>query len=253
MTASGLYRGVVAHARLKPRAHRLSYRIFMTLLDLDELPGMGRRLTLFGYNRGGLIAFNDKDHLQGTGDLRGEVGALMGSAGLDGGGPVRILCMPRVLGFVFNPISVYFCHDRGGRLEAILYEVNNTFGQRHAYLIPVTERSGRAVRQSCDKRFHVSPFMDMALRYHFEVAEPGDEALLRVDAHDAEGPMIVTSFRGVRAELTDAAILKAFLAHPLLSLAVLAGIHWEAVKLLLKGLRLRPMPPAPRHPVTTVR
>lgn len=253
MTASGLYRGVVAHARLRPRAHRLRYRIFMTLLDLDALPDLGRRLKLFGHNRPGLIAFHDKDHLQGTGDLRAEVRALLDRAGLDSGGAVRVLCMPRVLGFVFNPISVYFCHDSGGGLEAMLYEVNNTFGQRHAYLIPVADRDGGMIRQSCDKAFHVSPFMDMAMRYHFKVAEPGDDVLLVVDAHDAEGPMIATSFRGARAELSDAAILKAVLAHPLLSLAVLAGIHWEAVKLLLKGLRLKPNPPAPREPVTMVR
>ncbi len=253
MTVSGLYRGVVAHARARPRAHRLRYRIFMTLLDLDELPDLGRRLTLFGHNRPGLIAFHDRDHLQGTGDLKAEVGALLDEAGLDAGGAVRVLCMPRVLGFVFNPISVYFCHRPDGALEAILYEVNNTFGQRHAYLIPVTGPRDGAIRQSCDKAFHVSPFMDMAMRYHFEVTPPGQDVRLAVDGHDAEGPMIATSFRGARRDLTDAAILRTFLAHPLLSFAVLAGIHWEAVKLLLKGLRLKPGPPAPQEPVTIVR
>lgn len=253
MTASGLYRGVVAHARLRPRVHRLRYRIFMTLLDLDELPDLGRRLKLFGHNRPGLISFHDTDHLQGTGDLMGEVRALLDKAGLDAGGAIRVLCMPRVLGFVFNPISVYFCHGAGGGLEAMLYEVNNTFGQRHAYLIPVAGQDGGMISQSCDKAFHVSPFMDMAMRYHFKVAEPGQELLLVVDGHDADGPMIATSFRGARRELTDAAILRTFLAHPLLSLAVLAGIHWEAVKLLLKGLRLKPAPSTPREPVTIVR
>jgi DUF1365 family protein len=181
------------------------------------------------------------------------VRALLDKAGLDAGGPIRVLCMPRVLGFVFNPISVYFCHGAGGALEAMLYEVNNTFGQRHAYLIPVTGQAGGVIRQSCDKAFHVSPFMDMAMRYHFKAAEPGRDVLLAVDGHDAAGPMIATSFRGARRELTDPAILRTVLAHPLLSLAVLAGIHWEAVKLLLKGLRLKPTPPTPREPVTIVR
>lgn len=252
MTASGLYSGVVAHARLRPRMHRLRYRIFMTLLDLDELPDLGRRLRLFGCNRPGLIAFRDTDHLQGSGNLRAEVRTLLAQAGLDGGGAIRVLCMPRVLGFVFNPISVYFCHGADGRLVAMLYEVNNTFGQRHAYLIPVAKPDGGMIRQSCDKAFHVSPFMDMAMRYHFEVAEPGQDARLAVDGHTPDGPMITTSFRGARRELTDAAILRAVLAHPLLSLAVLAGIHWEAAKLLLKGLRLKPSPPPPRAPVTIV-
>jgi DUF1365 family protein len=253
MTASGLYRGVVAHARLRPREHRLRYRIFMTLFDLDELPRLDRRLRLFAHNRAGLLAFHDKDHLQGTGDLAGEVRGLLDKAGLDAGGAIRVLCMPRVLGFVFNPISVYFCHRANGGLEAMLYEVNNTFGQRHAYLIPVAAHDGSVIRQSCDKAFHVSPFMDMAMRYHFTVAEPGPGVLVGIDGHDAEGPMIVASFRGARVELTDAAILSAFLAHPLLSVAVLAGIHWEAVKLLFKGLRLKPGGPAPSAPVTMVR
>jgi DUF1365 family protein len=248
---SGLYPGVVTHARLRPRIHRLRYRLFMTLLDLDELPALNHRLRLFGHNRRGLISFHDKDHLAGTGDLKAEVLAALDRAGIDlSGGRVRVLCMPRVLGFVFNPISVYFCHRPGGAVAAMLYEVNNTFGQRHSYLIPV-EAGGEG--PICDKAFHVSPFMDMALRYRFETSPPGDAAMLVVDADDAQGPMIATAFRGRRRDLTDAGVLAAFLAHPLLALSVLAAIHWEAVKLLLKGLRLKPSPPAPADPVTVVR
>jgi DUF1365 family protein len=252
---SGLYRGVVTHARLRPRPHRLRYRLFMTLLDLDELPALDRRLRLFGHNRRGLISFHDKDHLAGTGDLKAEVLAALDRAGVDlHGGSVRVLCMPRVLGFVFNPISVYYCHRADGAVAAMLYEVNNTFGQRHSYLIPVTGGGGDgSIRQACDKGFHVSPFMDMALRYRFKTAAPDEDVMLAVDADDALGPMIVTGFRGRRHEMTDAGVLGAFLAHPLLALAVLAAIHWEAVKLLLKGLRLKPSPPAPEETVTVVR
>ena len=251
---SGLYRGVVTHARLRPRVHRLRYRLFMTLLDLDELPALDRSLRLFGHNRRGLISFHDKDHLAGTGDLKAEVLQALDRAGVDlRGGGVRVLCMPRVLGFVFNPISVYFCHRPDGGVAAMLYEVNNTFGQRHSYLLPVRASDDGVIRQSCDKGFHVSPFMDMALRYRFETSPPGDAAVLVVDADDAEGPMIATAFNGRRRELTDAGVLAAFLAHPLLALTVLAAIHWEAVKLLLKGLRLKPSPPAPAETVTVVR
>jgi DUF1365 family protein len=254
VTASGLYDGVVTHARFRPRVHRLRYRIFMTLLDLDELPALGRRLRLFGHNAAGLIGFHDKDHLGGGGDLAGEVRTMLGEAGLDTeGGAIRILCMPRVIGFVFNPISVYFCHRPDGSLTATLYEVNNTFGQRHTYLIPVEAGASGVIRQSCDKRFHVSPFMDMAMRYHFALTEPGETASLIVDGHDQDGPMIAAAFRGKRSPLTDMGVLKAVLAHPLLSLAVLAGIHWEAAKLLLKGLKLKPEQPAPAQPVTVVR
>ena len=248
---SGLYRGVVFHARLRPRPHRLRYRIFMTLLDLDELPKLDRSLRLFGHNRPGLIGFHDRDHLSGDGRLKAEVEALLARAGIDvDGGAIRLLCMPRVLGFAFNPISVYFCHRRDGTPAAMLYEVNNTFGQRHAYLIPVEPSAEGAIVQTCAKSLHVSPFMDMAMRYHFKTAPPGDEAVLAIDGEDSHGPLLAATFRGRRQAMTDTAILKAFAAHPLLSLAVLAAIHWEAVKLLLKGLRLRSGVPAPAEPVT---
>jgi DUF1365 family protein len=251
---SGLYDGVVGHARFRPKVHKLRYRIFMMLVDLDEAPALSRRLRLFGYNRAALIGLNDRDHLSGSRTpLKPQVEAELARAGLDlGGGPIRLLCMPRVLGFVFNPISVYYCHRPDGDLGAILYEVNNTFGQRHSYLIPVEAASGPVV-QSCDKVFHVSPFMDMDLRYHFRTAAPDDRASLVVDVDDAEGPMLVAVFQGRRAPLTDGAIAKAVLSHPLLCIAVLAAIHWEAVKLLLKGLRLKPSPPAPQASVTVVR
>jgi DUF1365 family protein len=257
VAASGLYAGVTHHARFRPRVHRLRYRLFMMLLDLDEAPDLSGRLKLFGYNRPGLMSVHDRDHLAG-GDqpLAGQVRAYLAQAGLDlGNGAIRLLSMPRVLGFVFNPISVYFCHRPDGGLGAILYEVNNTFGQRHSYLIPVRREDAHAaqVAQDCDKRLHVSPFMEMEMRYHFQAGPPGEAVRLVVDAHDPEGLKLAASFEGRRRELTDAAILKAFLAHPLLALAVLAGIHWEAVKLLLKGLRLKPSPPHPIDPVTVVR
>lgn len=250
---SGLYRGWVTHARFRPRAHRLRYRLFMTLLDLDELPALDSRLRLFGHNRRGLFSFHDKDHLSGTGDLKAEVLAALGQAGITlDGGRVQLLCMPRVLGFVFNPISVYFCRTADGAVAAMLYEVNNTFGGRHSYLIPVRDGADGAIRQACDKGFHVSPFMDMAMRYRFEVDPPSGEVGLSVDGDDAEGPVIAARFVGRRRELTDRQVLSAFLAHPLLALSVLAAIHWEAVKLLVKGLRLKPGAPTPSNPVTVI-
>jgi DUF1365 family protein len=252
MTTSSLYAGAVVHARLRPVRHRLRYRMLTMLLDLDELPDLDRRLTLFGHNRRALFAFHDADHGDGSATpLRAQVDALLSGAGIDPtGGRIRVLCMPRVLGMVFNPITVFFCHGADGDLQAMLYEVNNTFGQRHSYLIAVEGPVHGALRQRCDKRFYVSPFMDMGLAYTFRVTMPGENFSLAVDAHDEAGPLLLAIFAGRRQPLTNAGLLRAFLAHPLLALRVLGGIHWEALKLWRKGLRLRPRPAPPAEPVT---
>lgn len=250
---SGLYRGLVVHQRLRPRRHRLRYRIFQMLLDLDELPALDHRLHLFGHNRPALVGFHDRDHGPGDGDpLRPYVEAELGKAGIDlGGGPIHLLCMPRVLGKVFNPLSLYFCHHRSGALAAILYEVNNTFGERHSYLIPVQGR-GDLVRQACDKGFYVSPFQEMAMRYDFTVRPPTEDLFVGIVSSDAEGPMLHAAFTALRSELSDGAILKAFLGAPLLMLKVLAGIHWEALRTWLKGARFHARPPPPAERVTLV-
>jgi uncharacterized protein len=250
MTASGLYAGPVTHVRLRPRAHRLRYRIFQTLLDLDELDGLSRRLKLFSRGRFNLFGFHDKDHGDGTGDLRSYVQGVLAEAGIAfDGGAIRILCMPRVLGYVFNPISLYFCHQRSGALAAILYEVNNTFGQRHSYLFPVNDDEP-VLRHGCDKQFYVSPFMEMGMRYDFEVTPPGDATSTVIRGSDDDGALIVAAFNGSRRELTDGVLLRAFLGHPLLTVKVVAGIHWEALKILAKGVRLTRRPPAPDRAVT---
>jgi DUF1365 family protein len=242
---SGIYEGVVVHRRTRPRRHRLSYRIFQLLVDLDELPGLDRARRLFTYNRAGLISFHDRDHGSGDGrPLRPWVERRLAAAGIElDSGPIRLLCMPRVLGQVFNPLSVYFCHRRSGELAAIVHEVNNTFGQRHSYVLPAEPERGMAVRQSCDKRFFVSPFMEMDLRYDFAIRVPAHELFLGITTSDAEGPILHASFTARRAELSDEALARALLAHPLLAVKVLGGIHFEALKLMAKGLRLRPCPP----------
>jgi DUF1365 family protein len=252
MTASALYTGAVVHARLRPVRHRLRYRMLNILLDLDELPTLDRRLSLFGYNRRALFSFHDADHGDGSATpLRDQVAALLRGARLDpDGGRIRVMCMPRILGMVFNPITVYFCHAANGALQAMIYEVNNTFGQRHSYLIPVEGIVGGALRQRCEKRFYVSPFMDMDLTYAFRLTLPGESMSLAVEAQDAAGPLLFAAFTGRRRALTDGRMLTAFLAHPLLAARVLGGIHWEALKLWRKGMRLRPRPEAPPVPVT---
>ncbi|MFN3583885.1 DUF1365 domain-containing protein [Phenylobacterium sp.] len=253
--ASALYPGVVVHARTRPRKHRLRYRVFMLLIDLDEVDAQDRRLRLFSVRRPNLIGFDPRRHGDGSArPLKDQVAAILAGAGIDGGGAIRMLTLPTVLGHGFNPLTVYFCHRSGGALSAILYEVSNTFGERHSYLIPAGALEGDAalVRQGCDKGFYVSPFMDMDLSYAFRIRPPGEEVVVKVDARDDDGVVLAASFAGRRVELSDAALLRAWLGHPWMSLGVLAAIHWEALKIWLKGERLRPRPPKPARPVTVV-
>ncbi len=246
--ASGLYCGRVTHARLRPRGHRLAYRVFMLLVDLDELPRLARLRTL-GLGRFNLFGFDARRFGDGSGrPLKAQVEAHLAAAGIAHGGPVRLLAMPQILGRAFNPLTVYFCHRGDGALSAILYEVSNTFGERHAYLIPA--RDEPLVRQACPKDFHVSPFMDMELSYAFRIRPPGETAQVSVDVHDAHGLLLAASFLARRRELSDRALLGALLTHPWMSLGVLAAIHWEALKIWLKGGRLRPKPAPPRWAVT---
>ena len=247
---SALYDGTVMHRRFAPRAHRLRYRLFQLLIDLDELPALDRGLRLFGYNRFALFSHDDRDHGAGVdGPLRGQIEALLARAGIDiGGGPIRLLAMPRVLGYVFNPLSLYYCHRPSGELAAVVLEVNNTFGERHFYVAPA---AGAVVRSACAKAFFVSPFMGMDMSYDFRLAEPGETAEVAILGRAANrAPLIFAHFAGRRRELTDAALLRAFFAHPLLTLKVVAAIHLEAAKLLAKGLRLQPKPTPPPHGIT---
>ena len=247
---SAIYSGMVVHQRFKPCRHRLRYRLAQILFDLDAMPS----LRLLSHNRFNLVSFHDRDHLDGSGtDLRIQVGHALADAGLHpDGGPIRLLCMPRMLGHAFNPISVFFCHRRDGSLMALLYEVNNTFGQRHTYLIPVEHPEAATIRQHCDKAFYVSPFMPMDMTYAFRIVPPGETTVVVVHGADTEGRVITAAFAGRREDLSDAALARMLLRHGLLSLKVLDAIHWEAAKLWLKGLRIQPRPAPPDHAVTIV-
>ena len=251
---SALYAGNVMHQRLKPRRHRLDYRMFFLLIDLDEIDGLSRRLRLLSHNRFGLFSFFDKDHGDGAdGSLKVYVERQLEMAGIETGGSIQLLSMPRMLGYAFNPLSIYFCRDRQGDLAAILYEVNNTFGQRHSYLIPVSDGGEEGiVRQHCEKRFYVSPFIAMGMGYRFRIGLPDEGVAIHITGSDADGPLIVASFSGKRRELTDGALMRAFFAYPLLTLKVIAGIHWEALLLWAKGMRLYERPAPPLRPVSHV-
>lgn len=253
MLRSRLYPGRVFHRRLRPRVHALSYRVFYMLLDLDEVPVLHRRLRLFSHNGFSLFAFHDADHGDGSGrPLRDWVTAQLDRAGIAAGGRIEVLTFPRVLGYVFNPLTVYLCHRTDGGLAAMLYEVNNTFGDRHSYLIPVGDGAAETVSQGCDKAFYVSPFIPVTGRYHFKMLRPGKRLTLTIRESDGEGALLTASFAGEARGFSDGQLALTFLRHPLMTLKVVGGIHIEALRLWLKGIRLAERPKAPSSPVSIV-
>jgi DUF1365 family protein len=238
---SGAYEGMVYHKRLRPRVHAFRYRVFSLLLDLDELPMLHRRLRLFSHNRWNLFSFLDQDHgIDRPASLRGWVDQRLAGVGIAiPGGRVTLLCYPRILGYVFNPLSVYFCYCARGDLAAVIYEVGNTFGERHAYVLPQDRDATGLVRQSCDKAFYVSPFNDVSGAYQFKVVPPADAVSIHIDQQDSGGKLFQAGFVGRRRALSDRTLLALALRYPLMTLKVIAAIHWEALRLLIKGVPLR--------------
>ncbi len=233
------------HRRIAPRPHQFRYGAFWLLIDLDELPALCRSLRLFSHNRPNLFSLRDTDHGDGTAvPLRLQVEGQLRAAGVDlAGGRIGLLCMPRTLGYSFNPLSVYFCHHRDGTLTALIYQVHNTLGERHSYVIPVNPKPG-AVHQECRKQFYVSPFMEMALKYEFRVTVPKERVSVGIRARSSHGAVLNAVLVGERRALTDAAILRLCLTMPAITIKVIAAIHWEALRLWLKGLRYRRKPAA---------
>jgi DUF1365 family protein len=246
--AGVLYPGDVMHQRMKPFGHRFSYRVFSILVDLDRLEELGRMTPLLGVNRRGLASFHDGDHAEGGETIRAFADRLLAEAGLpERAHRILLLAYPRIFGYVFNPISVYFAYDAGDRLVAMIYSVRNTFGERHTYVAPVEagELSDSGVRQTRAKLFHVSPFIDMGARYHFRVLPPGKAVRLRIHETEADEPLLAASFSGEAQELATSTLAACLLKIPFMTWKIVAGIHWEALKLWLKGARVHRSPPAP--------
>jgi len=245
------------HRRTRPRRHRLVYKVFATLLDLDELEQADREIKGFGYNRFSILSFFDRDHGPGTNaPLRPWVESVLKDAGINlDGGKIELLCYPRILGYVFNPLCNYFCYHPDGSLAAILHEVSNTFGQRHCYLFRVPEADGAnadrsIIRQTIDKCFYVSPFIEMDMTYNFRIIPPGEDIAVSIHETDDQGTLLYASFSGSRTPLQKWTMVRAFLSYPLMTLKVIGGIHWEALKLWRKGVPLVKRPDPPPNMVT---
>ncbi|MAS12271.1 MAG: DUF1365 domain-containing protein [Nitratireductor sp.] len=248
---SAIYSGQVVHRRHRPKAHRLSYRVFALYLDLDALPCLSERMWFFSYNRAGVFSFHDTDHGDGTrGGLRRWVNTQIEKAGFDAKTMrVGLLCYPRIFGYVFNPLSVYFCTDQQGDVRLILYEVCNTFGERHTYVIPAENLSAKGIRHACDKALYVSPFLSMNCRYNFRILPPTEDVLVAINETEEDAPVLHASFAGRRQDLTDKALLGLLFSHPLMTLKITGAIHLEAVRLWLKKVPFHRHVPSP-HRVT---
>lgn len=251
--AGALYPGEVMHHRLKPFGHRFAYGVFSLLADIDRLDELGRMSRLLSVNRPNLASFHECDHVERDGEtVRAFADRLLDGAGLRGRARrILLLCYPRIFGYVFNPISVYFAYDADNAPIALIYAVRNTFGERHTYVAPVEpgDLSDAGVRQTRARIFHVSPFIAMGARYNFRVLPPGKAVRLRI--HETEGgePLLAATFAGAARPLDTRTLAACLLKFPFMTWKIMAGIHWEALKLWLKGARFH-RSPAPPKPVS---
>lgn len=235
---SAICSGEVIHVRLRPRNHRLRYRVFSLLLDVDDIDGAASRMRLFSRNRFNLVSFHDRDHGAATGIPVGDhARTVFREAGLEAATHrVLLLAYPRILGYVFNPLVIYFGYDGAGALAGVIYEVNNTVGERTSYVIAAGEPTGGVYAHGCEKSMYVSPFTPAAARYAFRLRATPTEILAAVLVSDGDGALLRTHFKGKPTALDDRALGAAICRHPLLTFKVIAAIHWEALRLFLKGV-----------------
>jgi uncharacterized protein len=250
--ASCAFVGTVVHKRLSPRRHAFSYRVFALALDVDEIDRLDQELRLFARNRRSLVSFHDGDVATGTGiRVADHARRLLAEAGLATfGARITLLTYPRLLGYVFNPLSVYFCRDEDGRLGVVVYEVTNTFGERKSYIVPVGEAESAVIAQRCPKELYVSPFTAARGEYGFRIVPPGERVVVGVNFREAGRAVLKTHFSGSRVPLDDAHILRLVARHPLMTVKVMSAIHLEAVRLWLKGVPVVPHHGSPAYSAT---
>lgn len=248
-----LYRCKVMHQRHDRFAYRFTHRVFSLLLDIDRIDETCGRLRLLRHNRRAPVAFHDRDHGPRDGSpLRPWIDGVLHTADIElGGGQVLLLSFPRLWGYVFNPLSLWYCRHRDGSLRAVLAEVSNTFGECHHYLL---HEHGRPmdwpVRKRADKVFHVSPFIDMRAEYRFHIVEPGDTLGIAIREYQDDSLLLVATQNGRGQTLTDQTLLGALLRFPFASFKVMAMIHWHALKLWLRRAPLFRKPPPPAEDIS---
>ena len=235
---SFIYTGNVVHKRFKPKIHFFKYKVFSLLIDLSEIHLLDKDLKIFSYNKFNIISFYDKDHGPRDGSsVKNWVIDNLKKNNIDTNDiQIKLLCYPRIFGYVFNPLSVFYVYDRNLNLISILYEVKNTFGEQHTYVFK-SDINNNLVQHMCKKKFHVSPFIEMDCVYFFRLLKPGNKISVIIDQNDKEGKILYASQDGVKSEITNANLTKSYLKHPLMTFKIILAIHFEAFKLWSKGIK----------------
>ena len=238
MTNSCIYSGSVIHKRFKPKEHFFKYKVFSLFIDLSELEELNKNLRFFSLNKFNLISFHEKDHGERDGSsLLNWVKLNLRNNNISTENiKIKLLCYPRILGYVFNPLSIFFIYDKDENLISILYEVKNTFGEQHTYVFKV-ESENKLIQNNCSKKFHVSPFIEMNCNYFFKILNPGEILSVKIDQYDQEGKILFASQDGKRSDLTSENLMNSYLKHPLMTFKIISAIHFEAFKLWIKGIK----------------
>ena len=235
---SSIYNGTVIHKRFKPKVHFFKYKVFSILIDISEINLLHKNLKIFSYNSFNIISFYDADHgpRDGTSVKEWVIKNLKDNQIDTKDIKIKLLCYPRIFGFVFNPLSVFFIYNKKSELISILYEVKNTFDEQHTYIFKNRENEN-LIKHTCKKKFHVSPFIEMNCTYFFKILKPGDKISVIIDQYDEEGKLLYASQDGSRIELNNKNLFLSYLKHPLMTFKIIAAIHFEAFKLWAKGIK----------------
>ena len=239
INSSCIYNGQVIHKRFKPKEHFFKYKVFSLLLDLSELSLLDNELKIFSYNKFNILSFYDIDHgpRDGT-SLISWVKENLNSNNINSNEiKIKLLCYPRIWGYIFNPLSIFFVYDKNSKLISILYEVKNTFGEQHTYVFKI-DKDNQLFEHSCKKKFHVSPFIEMNCLYYFKILKPTDKLSVVINQNDDSGKLLFASQDGLKNELNNKNLMISYILNPLMSFKIIGAIHFEALKLWIKGIKL---------------